>query len=52
MKVNGVNKCYSVKIDKRFLLQDCIVITLSDVAGGMMSVAITKKNWEKLKEKV
>ena len=47
MKVQGINKCYSVEIEP---LGKGIAINLSSIDGHMMGVIVSKEDWEKLKQ--
>ena len=53
MKVKGVNNLYGVTIEKdKFHGEDVIFVTAGNLMTGMTSVAISIKNWEKIKKAV
>ena len=51
MKVKGINKCYIVEVKKGvFMEKEGVAITLSDASGNEMTVAVSKEDWEKIRE--
>ncbi len=51
VKVNGINKCYSVEVEKGvFAGEQGVAITLRDASGNEMVVAVSEEDWEKIRE--
>ena len=50
VKVKGINKCYSVEVEKGvFVGEQGVAITLRDASGNEMTVAVSKEDWEKIR---
>ena len=47
MKIKGLNKYYSVEIERK---DKTVFITLRNIVGNAMCVGISDKNWEKIKK--
>lgn len=53
VKVKGINRCYSVEVEKGvFVGEQGVAITLRDASGKEMAVAVSKENWEKIRESI
>lgn len=51
MKVIGINPYYFVEIERGiYVKKKGVCIILSDVTGKQMAVAISDKDWDKIKE--
>ncbi|GAH72101.1 unnamed protein product, partial [marine sediment metagenome] len=48
--VKGMNKCYSVEVEKGvFAGEQGVAITLRDASGNEMAVAVSEEDWEKIR---
>lgn len=53
MKVKGLNKLYDVEIERKVTMEKpSIVITLGNLMTGMITVAISEKDWDRIKKEV
>ena len=51
MKIKGINPFYSVEIEKgTYVKEKGVCITLTDASGMQIAVAISDKDWDKIKQ--